>query len=594
MAKSSERSSVIKFFFWPHKSRIILLLILSLIVGGLEAVSVAVVYPILNTAFEGSLGKSNNIILATISDISALLPFNDPFISYCTLFLILASFTFIVKILFLRFRVLFSANLVKKIQNDIYSKYVKADYNYFTEHKQGELIYNTISAPTHLQTYLIATAEIVTQLIMSVSVFLLLISLSWQGTIVVLVLGTFYYIFTRYLANRVAYVSGKRQAAASRESTAILNETIDGIKQVKVFQTETRWMDRFKQTVQHYWQNYTRQATWYQSLQPLLMLLLYISVGFTALGIRLIDPESFNLLIPVFGTFIFAVFRLIPIVGVLGNSFMQVKLALPNCETVMNVLQQRIDTMPEGKQPLEVFAKSIDFENVTFTYGSKKRVLENVSVTFERGKTTAIVGRSGSGKTTMINLILRLYEPTSGRVLIDGIDIRNIKASSWLSKIGYVSQDTFIFNDTIRNNITFGASYPEEEVIEAARFANAHDFISEMPNGYDTVVGDRGMKLSGGQRQRIAIARAMIKQPELLIFDEATNALDTISEKAVQKAIDEITRDHTVIIIAHRLSTIVDADKIIVLGDGKVLEEGTHSELLEKKGAFSELHKSKG
>lgn len=590
MAKSSKRASVIKFFFWPYKSRIVLLLILSLIVGGLEAVSVAVVYPILNTAFEGSLGKSNNIILAFISDISKLLPFNDPFISYCALFILLASVTFVIKILFLRFRVHFSANLVKKTQNDIYLKYMKADYNYFTEHKQGELIYNTIAAPAHIQTYLIAIAEIVTQLIMSISVFLLLISLSWQGTIVVLILGTFYYIFTRYLANRVAYVSAKRQATASAESTAILNETIDGIKQVKVFQTEPRWIDRFKQTVQHYWENYSRQATWYQSLQPLLMLLLYISVGFTALSIRLIDPESFNLLIPVFGTFIFAVFRLIPIVGILGSSFMQVSLALPNCEIVMNVLQQRIDTMPEGKQTPEGFTKSIDFENVTFMYGPKKRILENVSVSFERGKTTAIVGRSGSGKTTVINLILRLYEATSGSVLIDGIDIKNIKASSWLSKIGYVSQDTFIFNDTIRNNITFGSVYPEEEVIDAARFANAHDFILEMPNGYDTVVGDRGMKLSGGQRQRIAIARAMIRQPELLIFDEATNALDTISESTVQRAIDEIAKNHTVIIIAHRLSTIINADKIIVLNNGQICEKGTHEKLLKEKGEYHSLY----
>ncbi|MBI4596078.1 MAG: ATP-binding cassette domain-containing protein, partial [Candidatus Tectomicrobia bacterium] len=232
------------------------------------------------------------------------------------------------------------------------------------------------------------------------------------------------------------------------------------------------------------------------------------------------------------------------------------------------------------------------FDNVTFAYKGRGKVLEDVSITFEKRKTTAIVGRSGSGKTTIINLLLRLFDVDKGEIRIDGLNIKQYKSASWLDKIGYVSQDTFVFNDTIKNNIAFGSQYPDEEVIRASKYANAHNFITELPDGYDTLVGDRGMKLSGGQRQRIAVARAMIRDPEILIFDEATNALDNISEAAVQKAIEEISKDHTVIVIAHRLSTIINADKIVVLGDGQVLEEGIHQELIAKGGPYTELYRS--
>ena len=591
MEKRTSSLTLIWFFFKQYKLQVLLLLILSLLVGGLEAATVAAVYPILSAAFETGFGEGN-IALSLFRNVANLLPVADEFIAYCLLFLLFALLAFIVKLFSIRYRVTFSARLVEKKQNEVFTQFIKADLQYFLDHKEGELIYNTGTAPQGLSRLVMSATEFISQLILSISVLLFLLSLSWQGTIAVLVMGLAYYLFTRILAGKVSYHSGKIQMEAGREGNVILNETIGGIKQVKVFATLDERMHRYSSILRRMWDHIIRNYAWQQALSPILMLILYLFIGIIAVMIRILYPASFNVLIPVFGTFALAVFRLVPVMGGISNSTMQIMGALPNCQTVYSILHEKLTKIEDGEKELDSFKSRMEFDKVTFTYKGRKKVLEDVSFAFEKGKTTAIVGRSGSGKTTIVNLLLRLFDVDEGEVKIDGLNIKQYKSVSWLDKIGFVSQETFIFNDTIRNNITFGSKYPDEEVVTASKYADAHSFVTELPDSYDTPVGDKGMRLSGGQRQRIAVARAMIRNPEILIFDEATNALDNISEAAVQKAIDEIARDHTVIVIAHRLSTIVNANKIIVLGDGQVLEEGTHKELMAKGGAYCELYQS--
>jgi subfamily B ATP-binding cassette protein MsbA len=244
-----------------------------------------------------------------------------------------------------------------------------------------------------------------------------------------------------------------------------------------------------------------------------------------------------------------------------------------------------------GTRTEAVLRDSVVFEDVSFAYESSP-VLENISFTARRGEVIALVGQSGAGKSTLVDLIPRFYEPTSGRILLDGVDTREIALPALRSLIGIVSQDTVLFNDTVRSNLAYGAGgkYSDAQVEAAARAANAHRFIAELPNGYDTVLGERGTRLSGGQRQRLSIARALLVDPPILILDEATSALDTESERLVQEAIDRLLEGRTVFVIAHRLSTVAHADQILVLERGRVVEHGAHAALLARRGQYHRLH----
>jgi ABC-type multidrug transport system fused ATPase/permease subunit len=321
-------------------------------------------------------------------------------------------------------------------------------------------------------------------------------------------------------------------------------------------------------------------------------MILYSSIGGAIIAIKVLYPGQFLELIPFVGTFAIGVFLVLPKIASFGSYITSIMNLLPDIEMLRKELMEtRYSSIKNGTKPLASLSQGISLRNVSFAHKNRETLLNDINLDIKKDTVTALVGPSGSGKSTIINLLLRLYDTKQGSVNVDGIDIKDLDISSYLKHVGYVSQDTFIFNGSIKDNISFGEAFLDAEIIEAAIKANAHSFIEQLPQGYDTIVGDRGMRLSGGEQQRIAIARAIIRKPEIMIMDEATSSLDNVSERIVKQAIDDISKSCTTFIVAHRLTTIQDADIIYVLDKGRIVESGNHEELLNNRSHYYSLYK---
>jgi subfamily B ATP-binding cassette protein MsbA len=289
--------------------------------------------------------------------------------------------------------------------------------------------------------------------------------------------------------------------------------------------------------------------------------------------------------------FLFVVYKFIPYTQTLISELNLIFTQLPLVQIAIDAMSKKDKPyLKDGNKEIKNFKNKIELNNVNFSYLKGVPVLKNLNTSIEKNKITAIIGATGSGKSSLVNLLLRFYDVDSGNISIDGTDLKDLKNKSWLDIISYVPQDVFLFNLSVKENIRFGnLQATDKDVIIAAKTANAHDFISGLPEGYDTIIGERGVKVSGGQKQMIALARALIRQPQILILDEATSSLDNESERLVQRAIDKISKNITIIAIAHRLSTITNADKIIVLEKGKIVEEGNHT-LIEESGHYEKFY----
>ena len=378
---------------------------------------------------------------------------------------------------------------------------------------------------------------------------------------------------------------------AGESQNILITEMINGIKQIKVFLAEKRWTSKFYRAMDSYFKLAKKDTLWMNMPISVLEVFALVTLSIFLIFVRKFSPQSLVSNLPLLAVFAYAFQRVMPSLSLITNLRMQIMGGLPILEALRSVIDERMSYLKDGTRILESFNENIEFRNVSFSYPGRPEALHNISLTLEKNKCAAIVGQSGSGKTTLVNLLIRLFDPTEGAILVDSIDLKDYKKDSWLTRIGFVSQDTFIFHASVRDNIAFGlGEVSMEDIMDASKTANAHDFIAALPERYDTVVGERGMKLSGGEQQRIAIARAILRKPQILIFDEATSALDNVSQLLIQNAINKIVKDHTVILIAHRLSTIINADKIIVLDAGRIKETGNHSELIAKEGYYRKLY----
>ncbi|MGH7464272.1 MAG: ABC transporter ATP-binding protein, partial [Longimicrobiales bacterium] len=384
----------------------------------------------------------------------------------------------------------------------------------------------------------------------------------------------------------------RRVLEMSGEVTSHLQETVSGVRQVKAAAAEPFEAARFRDLTQAYFRNVVRTERIRALASPLsetmgavgTVLLLWFGgrmvvlqaltpgafIGFIGLSLKLYQPAKW-----------------------LSKFPSMVQPGLSAAERIFEFLDTPVEMVDApGARQFDTVSDAIRFENVSFHYTDDAPVLADVTFTARRGTVTALVGPSGAGKTTLVDLIARFYDPTGGRITIDGTDIRDYTVKSLRRRMGVVTQETVLFHDTVRANIAYALPDATQQAVErAARAANAHGFIMQMPNGYDTVLGERGTRLSGGQRQRIAIARAILRDPPILIFDEATSALDSESERLVQEAIEHLLEGRTVFVIAHRLSTILNADQILAMEEGRIVQHGTHAELLSEGGLYRKLYR---
>jgi len=482
---------------------------------------------------------------------------------------------------------------LKDIWNDIYLKVLHLPLAYFTEKKKGDLLARATNDVHVIEISIMNSLELLFRDPLNIIIFLItLFVISPSLTLMVLVMLP----LTGLLIGRIASQLRKQSGLVQKKMGNILSifeETISSLRIIKAFNASEVAFDKFTKFNQSYNRLMTsiyRKGDLSSPLSEFLGVIVMVVIMW--FGGKLVLSSTHSLDPSVFIAYIAIFSQLITPAKSFTTAYYNVQRGIASADRIMEILDADEQIFEkQNPQSIKDFKQTIEFRNVDFSYNNNDKILNNINLTVPKGKTIALVGPSGSGKTSLVNLLPRFYDCTGGDILIDGISILDLGIISLRDLMGIVTQETILFNDTISNNIAFGMkNVTEEQIIHAAKIANAHEFIMNMDNGYLSYVGDRGGKLSGGQKQRISIARAVLKNPQILILDEATSALDTESEKLVQDAIIKLMENRTSFVISHRLSTIQYADEIIVLNEGKIIEQGKHSELLAINGMYKKLY----
>ena len=602
---------VLKRFVPPYRKYLILSVFFTLLSAVLNVFSFMVLIPILQILFKVSEPVEVSFIAWSTMDsdnakdvlMNNLQYYMNDFVEcYGASAMLLLLGVFLVLMTLLKTASYFASSaaiiplrtgIVRDLRTKMYDKVVSLPLGFFSKERKGDIIARMTGDVIEVENSIVTSLDmLIKNPIFIVIYFVTLVYVSWEMT-----------LFTICVTPLLGWVMGSigRKLKAKSlvvqqkvgDTTSQMEETIGGLRVIKAFVAEKKMSGRFRKCCDEL-RNAVMRVTMRQALAHPMSEFLGTCIIVIVLwfGGTLILSENSPISAAAFIYYLTMLYSIINPVKELSKASYSIPRGLASMERVDAILQAA-NPIADGEKGVELadMKEGIEFRNVTFSYDGERNVLKGIDLKIEKGKTVALVGQSGSGKSTMVDLIPRYYDVLQGEVTIDGVNVKDMKVKSLRSLIGNVNQEAILFNDTFYNNITFGVENATmEQVIEAARIANAHDFIMETENGYDTCVGDRGCRLSGGQRQRISIARAILKNPPILILDEATSALDTESERLVQEALERLMKTRTTIAIAHRLSTIKNADEICVMRDGEIVERGKHDELIGLNGVYKRLN----
>jgi subfamily B ATP-binding cassette protein MsbA len=589
-------------FLRPYGPLVALSLVATMVSSALDGFSFILLMPFLRAIFGGAAqlpagvapSEVERLLDGTVGWLINERPVAEAFRNVALIILLVVA----IKNMLLYWARLLSAKVqervVRDLRNALYAHLQGMRLDYFQRTRGGQLLTRMLADAEQTKQVFGDLLITLLQALAQVGVYLaILLSLSWRLTLLALLLAPLFAITIRPLIRRLR--RGVRTTLAERgELTSVMQETIAGVRLVKAYGAEGYERGRFRDATERYARGMIRVQRAALLTSPVsetfgalaTVILLWVGANLATGAAPVMRPEAFV-------TFLFVALRLMVPAKALANLPAQVQMGLAAGDRVLEVLDEApLEARAQGAREAPGFANAVAFERVSFAYDGLPPVLRDVSFAARKGEIVAIVGPSGAGKSTLVDLLPRFYDPAEGRVTIDGVDVREYTLGSLRALLGIVSQETVIFNDSAAANIAYGAleRFTATGIEAAARAANAHDFIARLPQGYHTLLGERGARLSGGERQRIAIARALLRDPPILILDEATSALDTESERLVQEAIDRLLAGRTVFVIAHRLSTVQHASQILVMERGRIVERGRHDQLLAQEGLYRRLY----
>ena len=598
---------ILRRFIPPYKKYLVLTVLFNILSAMLNIFSFAALIPILQILFrtEGT-GTATHLMPWTLDNIKEVMANNADYYVTQLIGNVGATTTLLLIGLFLAFTTflktgayfLSSATIipirtgvVRDIRNQLYAKITSLPLGFFSEERKGDIIARMTGDVGEIESSIMSSLDMLFKNpILIISYFTALLFISWQLTLFTLIFVPVFGWFMGFVGRKLKRKSIEAQSLWS-DTMSQVEETLGGLRIIKAFCAEEKMNNRFSNINNHYRSSVQRVNIRQQMAHPMseflgtVLIIIVLWVG----GILVLDQQILS-----GPTFIYYLVMLYSIINPLkdfSKASYNIPKGLASMERVDKILKAE-NTIKESTNAkhISAFEHQIEFRHVSFRYG-EQWVLRDINLVIPKGKTIALVGQSGSGKSTLVDLIPRYYDVQQGEVLIDGINVKDLGIHDLRQLIGNVNQEAILFNDSFIGNITFGVDHATQEQVEqAARIANAHEFIMQSEHGYDTNIGDRGGRLSGGQRQRVSIARAILKNPPILILDEATSALDTESERLVQDALERLMKTRTTVAIAHRLSTIKNADEICVLHEGQIVERGTHEELLKIDGYYKKLH----